>query len=78
MKIVMNGAKKAYMENNYTSCVVTKFLIFPLCVNGELRWLERATWIRRPDYKYTFLFEHKKYYWENIEWVEEKNESKNV
>lgn len=73
MRFILNGPKKALIENGHSKCNVTKFLIFPLCINGELRWFERASWIRQPDCKYTFFFNRKKYYWKNKEWTDDKN-----
>ncbi len=44
--------------------VVSKFLWFPLEINGEIRWLERATFKKR----------YNNYYdggsWEYIEWID--------
>ena len=73
MRIVLNEAKRAYHKSPYQTYKVTKFLLFPKCINGEFRWLEKATWTRKATYDYsTWVFCGRIYYWENIEWTEEE------
>jgi hypothetical protein len=45
-----------------------KFLFFPKEIEGEVRWLERASWVERMD-KIIYEFTPTKYYWEAERWL---------
>lgn len=50
--------------------IVTKFLLFPLTINFETRWLEKAT-IR---YKY-FNYIHGGGWWQSVEFLDDMEET---
>lgn len=76
MRLVLNEAKRAYYKSPYQTYKVTKYLFFPKCINGEIRWLETATWARKATFDYSALtLGAKRYYWENIDWIEEENKT---
>lgn len=44
--------------------IVTKFLWLPKTIDGEMRWLERAT------YRRAYLYTHYDWKWFDDEWVD--------
>jgi len=50
--------------------IKTKFLWWPLTIDGETRWLETATIEYKVDWKYD-LFLDKYYYWAPTEFINE-------
>jgi len=51
---------------------ITKFLLFPLTINNETRWLEQATYAQR--YKdFGGMGDHRECKWDNIEWIDNKD-----
>jgi hypothetical protein len=47
---------------------VTQYLWLPLCIEGEWRWLEWATWEEKTTYNGT---------WERVRWVDEDEDNAN-
>lgn len=45
---------------------ITEFLIFPKCINGEWRWLEKATYITYRNWNYYT----DSYFYHDIEWID--------
>lgn len=74
MKLVINKAKQAYYTDKHKKYIVTKYLYLPLCINGEIRWLETATWVRIPVLSHMFLG-MSIYKWSNLMWGEGLSES---
>ena len=33
----------------------SRFLLFPICINMEYRWLEHAEWVERYSYSYALM-----------------------
>lgn len=50
--------------------IKTKFLWWPITIDGETRWLETATIEYKVDWKYD-LFLDKYYYWSPIKFINE-------
>lgn len=57
----MKIKRKTYSTGVY---IESGFLWFPKTINGETRWLERATWKMRVYVSYTEAF------FDDIEWVD--------
>ena len=55
-------AEKVIHHNDIRA--ITKFLLIPRCLNGEWRWLERAT------IKQRFHCGYDDHQWENEEWID--------
>jgi len=53
----------SYEENR----TISKFLWFPVTINGETRWLERATFLQC---WYSPAFRSGNPYWINVRWVD--------
>lgn len=45
--------------------IKTKFLLFPKEINGEVRWLEIATWSQTLENSWDGL------YWKDVEWIKD-------
>jgi len=50
--------------------VITKFLLFPKCINGEWRWLEWATFKEVHNHDYVNHEEPCWACWDGLSWVE--------
>lgn len=46
--------------------IITRFLLFPKCINGEWRWLEKASWRRLSTRDYNLND-----YWDDLYWLDE-------
>ena len=48
---------------------ITEFIIFPKCLNGEWRWLEKATYeqVVKPEFDYFGMY---KYHWVSTKWID--------
>lgn len=63
----MKWKKRCYGDKK----IITKFLLFPKCINGEYRWLEKAVFEQEYDnYKYDFLFDIGG--WVSTKWIDIK------
>ena len=47
--------------------ILTKFLLFPMTINNEFRWLELASFEQKLCLDYGG-----DWYWENIKWINQK------
>ena len=69
----MRFIKEKELRNLYSKGIrktVTKFLWFPLTIDGETRWLETATIEYRVNWEHD-LFNSKNYYWEAWNFINE-------
>lgn len=67
MRFTKNKKLKIAYTESFTK-YKQKFLWFPLTINGETRWLEKAHIAYRVNWKYD-LFCNKYYYWEALEFL---------
>lgn len=51
--------------------IITKFLLFPRCINGETRWLEKATYLQECvlEMGYGSMDYSKHKAWQDMEWI---------
>lgn len=51
--------------------IITKFLLFPKCIKGEYRWLEKAAFEQEyDDVKYKFPFDFYVGRWVSTKWID--------
>jgi hypothetical protein len=68
----MRFTKEKEMRKNYwnsTSKIKEKFLWWPITIDGETRWLEKATIEYRVDYNED-LFCNRYYYWKPYNFID--------
>jgi hypothetical protein len=68
----MRFTKKKEMMDAYWSSkpkIKDKFLWFPVTINGETRWLEKATIEYRVDWERDFV-DDKYYFWKPINFID--------
>ena len=57
-----------------TKRTVSKFLLFPRCINGKARWLEIATIHQEYVQFASGMTEPPIYGWKDLKWEDEENE----
>lgn len=68
----MRFTKQAQLRKHYynnTKKTETKFLWWPMKIDGETRWLETTTIEYRVDYEYNLFYE-KHYYWKPFRFID--------
>ena len=68
----MRWKKKKEKTKYGETRIINRFLIFPKTIQDETRWLEKASWVERAEYRREeLLFSYRLVLnWDPIDWLE--------